>query len=160
MAKLGIDSAAYLNNGNWDNPDWSELDFISDLTENTDWDSAEIVIRRSLAKQGAKTVVDVGVSCKMLREPENPDYQSILNALRTRDTVDILILDGPIDEVGSEGVRFIAQVTKGGGSQNTSEALFRDIVFMPYPDADPAHSPQWADVGAGPNLTFTPITPD
>lgn len=158
MAKLGIDSVAYLNNGTWDTPDWSEMDFISDFTENSDWDNAEIIIRRSWVKQGAKTVIDLGISCKMLREPTNADYLTILNALRTRDTVDILVLDADITEVGAEGMRYIAQVHKGGGSQNTGEALFRDIVFVPYPDADLTHIPQWADVDAGPTVTYTPIT--
>jgi hypothetical protein len=164
---LGIDSVFYLNtniDGNnvpgWDSPTWSEVDAISDLQENTDWDVADIPIRRSLVKQGAKTMIDVGVSCKLLREPANAEYVILLNALRTRDVVDILVLDGPKDEVGSSGFRYIAQVVKGGGSQNTGDALYRDIVFMPYPDADTDRIPQWADVGAGPVLTFTPITPD
>ena len=163
--RLGIDSCAYLNTAAtpgtaWTTPTWAELDFISDLTENTDWDNAEIVIRRSLVKQGAKTVVDVGVQCKMLREPENPNYQIILNALRTRDTVDILILDGSIDDVGASGIRYIAQITKGGGSQNTGDALWRDIVFLPYPDPDPTHAPQWADVEVAGAIVLTPITPE
>lgn len=159
---LGIDSVFYLNtnNNDWNAPTWTEVDAISDLNENSDWDVADIPIRRSLVKQGAKTMIDVGVSCKLLREPANNEYQIILNALRTRDTVDILVLDGPIDEVGSAGFRYIAQVVKGGGSQNTQDALYRDIVFLPYPDADADRVPQWADVEAGPVLTFTPITPD
>src|SRR5690349_1038505 len=125
--KLGIDATAHLNTGNWDTPSWSEMDFISDLDEANDWDTAEIVIRRSLVKQGAKTIVDVGVSCKMLREQGNTTYDAIVNALRTRDTVDVLIIDGPI-EGPAEGVRYVAQVVKGGGSQNPADALFRDIV--------------------------------
>jgi len=149
---------AYINNGTWDTPDWYELDGISDFTENGDWDNAEIIIRRSWVKQGAKTVVDLSVSCKILREPTNPGYLSILNALRTRDTVDMLFLDADIATVGAEGARYIAQVHKGGGSQNTSEALFRDITFVPFPDADITHIPQWVDVSAGPTVTYTPVT--
>lgn len=160
--KLGIDSVAYLNTATlpaaWATPAWSPMDFISDLTENSDWDTAEVIIRRSWVKQGAKTVIDIGVSCKMLREPANPDYQKILDALRTRNTVDILILDASKDTVGAEGMRYIAQVTKGGGSQNTGDALFRDIVFHPFPDADPTHIPQWATVSTGGTMTLTPIT--
>jgi hypothetical protein len=158
--KLGIDATAWVNTATWDSPSWAEMDFIEDLDEATDWDVAEIKIRRSLVKQGAKTMVDIGVSAKMLREPDNSTYLRILNALRTRDTVDVMFLDGDIDEDGAEGIRYIAQVVSGGGSQNSSDALYRDIVFKPFPSADPDEVPQWASYTTTGGLDFTPITPE
>ena len=159
--KLGIDATAHIRvSGNWDTPTWLELDGVSDLDEACDWDKADVIIRRSLVKQGAKTTVDIGISCKILREPGNDGYDAIVAALRTRDTVDLLVLDGGIDQNGSEGVRYIAQVHKGGGSQNTGDALYRDIVFVPYPSADEDEVPQWASVTGSDGLSFTPITPD
>lgn len=154
MAKLGIDASMYLNTATpppaWTTPTWAELDGISDLTENCNWDVADIVIRRSLVKQGAKTIVDVGVSCKILREPLNALYTQILTALRSRTPVDVLILDASINSIGAEGVRYVAQVTQGGGSQGTGDALFRDLVFVPFPDGDATHVPQWANVSTTP----------
>ena len=162
MAKLGIDASMYLNTAAatpWTTPTWAELDGISDLTENCNWDVADIVIRRSLVKQGAKTIVDVGVSCKILREPANPLYVTILTALRLRTPADVLILDASINSIGAEGVRYMSQVTQGGGSQGTGDALFRDLVFVPFPDGDPTHVPEWANVAVGGTVTLTPIQP-
>lgn len=161
--KLGIDAVAYLNTAAsggtaWTTPTWTPLDFISDFAEKTDWDNAEVIIRRSWVKQGAKTVLDVGVTCKMLREPNNPNYAKIRAALWSRQTVDMLFLDAAKEVVGAEGVRYIAQVIKGGGSQNTNEALFRDIEFTPFPDPDPTHIPQWAQVAVAGTVVFTNIT--
>ena len=97
MAKLGIDASAYLNTATlpagWTTPTWAELDGISDLTESTKWDTAPIIIRRSLVKQGAKTVVDIGITCKILREPLNTLYVKILDAIRSRTPVDMMFLD-------------------------------------------------------------------
>jgi hypothetical protein len=162
MAKLGIDAVTYIDTATmpagWSTPTWAPADFISDLTEKSDWDHAEIIIRRSWVKQGAKTVVDVGVSCKMLREPSNPTYALFLAALRTKQPVDMLFLDASMSVVGAQGVRYMAQVIKGGGSQNTNEALWREIEFVPFPDGDPTHIPQWANVAVAGTVVFTPIT--
>lgn len=165
MAKLGIDSSAYANMATgspppWTTPEWVEADGISDFTENTDWDRSEIIIRRSLVKHNAKTVVDLDVSCKILREPDNPVYMRIRDALRTRAPIDMLFLDASIETAGAEGFRYMAQVTKGGGSQNTGDTLFRDIVFTPFPDGDATHVPQWADVEVAGTVVLTPITPE
>jgi hypothetical protein len=163
MAKLGIDAVLYIDTATmpagWATPTWAPADFISDLTEKTDWDHAEIVIRRSWVKQGAKTVVDVGVTCKMLREPTNATYMLFVAALRSKQAIDILILDASISVVGAQGIRYIAQVIKGGGSQNTNEALWREIEFVPFPDGDPTHIPQWAVVQTAGTVVLTPITP-
>lgn len=162
MGKLGIDAAAYVNTASttpWATPMWIECDGISDFTENTDWDRAEVIIRRAVVKQNIKTVVDLDISCKILREPANPVYLLILDALRTRTPIDMLFLDASIDTLGAEGFRYIAQVTKGGGSQNTGDALFRDIVFTPFPDGDNTHVPQWADVETAGTVVLSPITP-
>ena len=159
---LGIDAAAYINTATmpagWTTPVWSELDAISDLAEKCDWDHAEIIIRRSWVKQGAKTVVDVGVTFKVLREPSNTNYQKLITALRTKTPVDVMILDGDITAVNASGVRYMAQVIKGGGSQNTNEALWREMEFIPFPDGDATHVPAWAVVGPSGTVTFTNIT--
>jgi len=161
MAKLGLDAVAYLNTAtpppSWATPTWTPMDFISDLTEKTDWDNAEIIIRRSWIKQGAKTVVDVGVTCKMLREPGTAAYATIRKALWSRQVVDVMFLDASLATVGAEGVRYIAQVHKGGGSQNPNEALWREIDFVPFPDGDPTHLPSWAQVSVAGTAVFTPI---
>jgi hypothetical protein len=159
VAKLGINAVAYLNTAiTWTTPTWAALDFISDLAEKSDWDHAEIIIRRSWVKQGAKTVIDVGITCKMLREPGNVLYEQILDALRSRATVDMMFLDADLGTIGAEGIRYIAQVIKGGGTQNPNEALWRDIDFIPFPDGDPTHPPSWADVSTAGAAVFTSIT--
>jgi hypothetical protein len=84
----------------------------------------------------------------------------ILDAVRSRTPVDMMFLDASVNTIGAEGFRYMAQVTDGGGSQKPGDALYRDLIFVPFPDGDPTHIPEWANVAtvAG-TVVFTAIQP-
>ncbi len=155
MAKLGIDSVFYRNSASHGSPSWEACDGLSDFTPNENWTVADILIRRSRVKFGAKTELDIGFSGKLLKEPGDENYEAILDALRSPDgTLDLLILDGPIDVVGSVGIRADFQITTGTGSQNPGDVLYMDIAGVPYPTSN---APQYAEVGDGAVLAYTDI---
>ena len=153
--KQGIDASAYINVGTYNAPTWSELDLFSNVTPNGGWDAAEINIRRSLVKYGAKTNLDLGFTGKMLCDDSDANYVLMRQSwMSLTSTVDLLILDGPVTTVGSFGYRAEFQITAGGQDQPTTDVLYRDFAAVPYPTAN---KPKWAEVVAGPSVTFTDI---
>lgn len=154
--KHGVDASAYINtSGSFGSPAWSELDLFSDLTPNGGWDAAEINIRRSKVKYGAKTNLDIGFTGRMLCDSADANYLLLLAAWQSlTGTVDLLILDGPITTVGSFGYRAEFQITAGNQPQPTTDVLYREFAAVPYPTAN---IPKWAEVTAGPTVTFTDI---
>lgn len=155
MSKLGIEAVVYRNTGSYGSPTWSEVTRISDFTPNEKWDVAEIMIRLARVKFGAKTTLDIGFTGKLLRDDDDANYLAFVDAARSPDdVVDLLILDGPNDVVGSIGVRADYQITDNTGSQNPGDVLYMDLNGVPYPTAN---SPSFAEVEAGPTITYTAI---
>lgn len=139
--KAGIDASLYLNTGSYGAPTWVEADLFSQVTPNGGWDKADILIRRSHVKYGAKTVIDLGFSGKMLCDDADPNYQLFLAAWKGLNaTVDLLVLDGPLETSGSFGYRADFQITAGGQDQPVDDVLYRDFEAVPYPTAN---KPQW-----------------
>ncbi len=139
--KLGVEAFAYLNTNvdgdnipDNDSPTWTEITGVSDFTPNETWDVAEIIERGSRVKKGAKTTLDIGFTGKIRKNENSATFVAIREALRSPDNyVDLLILDGPIDEVGSVGIRADYQITDGGGSQNPGDVLYTEFKGVPYP---------------------------
>lgn len=156
MSKLGIEAVVYRNtSGDWNSPTWVACDLIQDFSPNEGWDVAEIVIRRSRVKMGAKTTLDISFTGKMLRDDSDSNYLAFLAAVRSPDaTLDLLILDGDKGVAGSNGVRALYQITSNTGSQNPADVLYMDLAGHPYPNAN---APEYASATGGGAITFTTI---
>lgn len=151
--KLGINCKAFRNTATYEAPTWSEMTNISDLTIAQSWDTADANARESRIKQALKTLFDVSVTGKFKKRPLDANYEAIMDALiGDPGIIDLLVLDGPIDEEGVRGWRFDAQVTTGGEDQGLTVALYEDITFMPNL-AD--HNPLAVRVDSGGGLTYS-----
>lgn len=146
---LGIEAKVYYRSGGtWGAPTWTEVDAISDFTPNETWDVAEILIRRSRVKHGAKTTLDLSFTGKLLIEPANAVYLEILETVRSPDdTIDLMILNGANDENGVVGVRGNYQLTSNSDSQNPGDVQYIQFNGQPYPVVDEA--PQYVEVAGG-----------
>ena len=148
MPKHGIDASIYLNTGTHGAAVWVEADLFGDVTPAGGWDKADIVTRRSRVKMGAKVMLDLGFTGKMLCEDDDTTYVAFRDAWQSLTaTVDLLVLDGPIDVAGSFGWRADYQITAGAQDQPTNDVLYRNFEAVVYPTENP---PVWVTTtGAG-----------
>ena len=154
--KQGIDAFFARNTGNWNTPTWSEIEIVADLTPEDGWDAAEIKTRQSPVKFGAKTMIGLGFTVRVLCDDTDAGYTAMLTAYRAKSaTMDCVVLDGSNTTNGSFGQRAMFQVTGGSQPQPVDDVLYREFKFVPYPD--PTNRPQFAEVVNG-TLTFTTIT--
>jgi hypothetical protein len=155
-AKHGIDAALYRNTATWGTPTWSEVLPVAELTPGGGWDAAEIKTRQSRVKFGAKVMLDIGFTLRMLCDDADANYTAIMTAFQSLTaTLDLLVLDGDITTVGSFGYRALFQVTAGDQPQPVDDVLYRTFKLVPYPDS--TNRPQYASITSGPATTLTTI---
>lgn len=134
--QLGILAKLYLNTGTYGTPTWAAVSLVGDLTVNAKWDVVEVLTRASRMKLKVKTMLDAGVSGKMLNSLDDTSYTTIANALNADTTLDFLALTAGNTTNGARGYRFDAQVTNGTQDQGTGAAIFDDFELIPVPSAN------------------------
>lgn len=155
-AKHGIDAFLGRNTATFGSPTWVELTCTVEVTPNGGWATADIKTRASRVMFGAKVGIDVGFTFRVLCDDSDAGYVALMTAYRSLTaTVDLICLDGPTTTVGSFGYRFIAQISEGAQEQPPDDVLYRSFKAVPYPQATDV--PQYAEVTAGPAITYTSI---
>lgn len=92
-------------------PTWGEVTNVRDLTRNKTKALADASIRGSEYRQQVGTLKDLSLDFQMVYDPDDADVIAYEEAYEDDSNVETLVLDGPIDTIGSKGVRFMAQVT-------------------------------------------------
>lgn len=129
----GKDFKLYLNvDDPYDNsPTWEEVTNVRDLTRNLEKNMADASIRGSSFRLQVGTLKDFSVEFQMVYDPDDEHYARIEEAFFNDDDLEFAILDGPIDENDSGGIRFMAQV----GNFTVNEALedvgLTDVTLVP-----------------------------
>lgn len=130
--KLGILARLYRNTGSYDTPIWTVMNGWSDAALRVAWDKADASTRDSRVKGGVKTQLDLGFTGKYKVSDDNAGYLALWGLTFNDDTIDLLILNGPIADNGVRGVRYDAQVYSAGEDQGLGVALFDEFTIDPY----------------------------
>lgn len=160
---LGINCKLfYQSGGTYAAPTWVEVDCVGDLQLSPVWDAAEVMTRASRVKMSEKTMMGIEVTTKMLaRFSGSTPYEYLRDAMLSDLRVDFLVINGVISgasaNIGAWGFRFHGQVFQAVESQNPGDRVQDDIVIRPCVPAVAAEIPKYAEVTAGPALTFTTI---
>lgn len=122
--RRGKDFKLYRNTDDpYDNsPTWGLVPNIRDLTRNFEKEMADASIRGSTFNLQVSTLKNFGLDFQMVYDTEDLDVEAFETCFFDDLLVECLALDGPIETVGSKGVRFMAEV----GNFTTNEAL-RDV---------------------------------
>lgn len=154
--RLGIDCCFYRNSAalgaGWATPTWNLVDGIKDGDFTSVFDMFENTIRRG---RGLKTYVPTTEEVEfsfMLTIPDkvlfgttnavsagNPDFddfRAIQTAKRTKQPLDVMILDGASNINGVEGVRMFVHIAEFSQPQGNSDGLMMNVKLKPaQPDA-------------------------
>ncbi|VTS01562.1 unnamed protein product [Gemmata massiliana] len=150
---LAINAKVYWRSGgSYGAPNWTEAAIIENFAVNPAWDQAETNSRASRIKLQAKSLLGLEFSGRMEKKPGNASYEAFMNALLTDDVIDLLVLDGPKEQVGVRGWRVDCQVFSANENQDLANALYPEITFMP---TSSDNAPKAVKVGPGPALTYS-----
>lgn len=145
---LGMDCVLYRNantDTDWyENPDWVAINNAKDVKLPLKKGQTDVSTRGSgkwRAKRG--TLRDAAVSWNMVFAPADAGFQAVRDAWLTDEPIELLVLSGPIDEVGSEGLRALFEIFDFERDESLENAVMVDVTAEPTYST---HAPTWLEV--------------
>jgi hypothetical protein len=123
--KLGMDAKLNRNTGSFASPTWNPIPNVKDLT-------------LSLA-----TLKDASLEFEMVWDTEDDDFTAIRNAFLNNTPVEMAVLDGAHNVVGSQGLRASFMVTSFTRNEPLEEAI---TVSVSMKVTYSANAPAWMTV--------------
>ncbi len=112
---IGQEMKVYGNTGTYAVPVWLEIKPIKDNTRADNKDEVEISDRESSVKKYRKGMRNLGLDFDLTYKPGNAGFAWLkgkYDAVGDAGHADILVLDGPVEDENSTGVRAPVEVTK------------------------------------------------
>lgn len=132
MSRLGLNAKTYRNTGTHESPTWTELTNIVDLTDGDEMEEADVTTRASGGfGEYEPTIRNLSLEFQMVNKAGDTDLAAIRTAYTTRAAIELLILEGPIAEVGVKGVRASYKVFSFAKGQELRNAQMIDVTLKP-----------------------------
>lgn len=137
-SRLGLNAKLYRNSGTYGSPTWVEFKNVVDLTDNDDMEEAEVTTRGSAGiAEFEPTIRTVSLEFQMVSKTGDTDLAAVRSAYSARTSLDMVALDGAIDEVGATGVRARFKVFSFKKGQELKGAQMIDVTMKPCGDTNP-----------------------
>lgn len=140
-ARLGLEGVLHRNAGSYGSPSWNEMPNVKDLTINLETAEADVTTRGNNGwRATVATLKDGTIEFQSVWDRDDDDLQAMFDAFLNRTSIEVLALDGPVSESGSEGLRATVMVTKFTKEEPLENAQMVSISLKPtYSD----HAPAW-----------------
>jgi hypothetical protein len=131
---LGKDGKLYRNSATYASPTWNEVSNVKDLVINAEDAEADVTRRASGGfRETVGTIRELSVEFNMVWDKDDTDLAAISTAWKARAAVEFLVLDGPEDVAGSEGVRATMRVASFPRNEELENAMEVPVVLKPTP---------------------------
>jgi predicted secreted protein len=138
---LGLEAKLYRNTGSHQNPTWTEIKNVKDLTLTIEKGEADVTTRAAGGwRQTVATLKEATVEFEMVWDPGDAGCQAIKDAFFNGTAIELAIMDGPLPPASgktSQGLRALFAVTKFGRNEPLEEALTVPISLKPTYGAVP-----------------------
>ena len=151
MSSIGFDGKIYRNTATYATPTWVEVTAFENVNVNFGFGQAESNSRDSQFERYKLGTAKAPVTARLKTKAGNADYEAIMDAFALGTVLDLLILDGSKDTVGSRGIRAEYHVFDNPQDQSMGTRLYNALQLLP---ADTDNPPKWAKVGTGPALQY------
>jgi hypothetical protein len=143
-AKLGMEAKLYRNTGTYEIPMWVELTNVKDLTLNLEKGEADVTTRANAGwKATAATLKEGSIEFEMVWDTADAGFTAIKDAWFNNATIEMAVLDGPIAQAGSQGLRASFAVINFSRKEPLEEAITVSVTIKPtYAE----HAPEWMTV--------------
>jgi hypothetical protein len=141
---LGQDAKLYRNTGTYASPTWNLVGNVKDLTFNLEKATADVTTRGNNGwRAEVATLKTASIEFGMVWAPGDEDFTAMKDSFLNNTTVDMLVLDGLVATVGSQGLRAEMMVEKFSRSENLEEALMVSVSMKPTYSSN---APTWFTV--------------
>ena len=139
--RIGIEGVLYRNAGTYESPDWVEIDNVGDLALALDKVESDVTIRRLKGWRGTRGVLkEAAIELQMVWDPADAGLTAMKIAHDSRQPIEVAVMDGPIDDPASEGLRATMEVLKFHRGEGKEDSMIVDVAIKP---TRAAHAPQW-----------------
>ena len=143
--RRGLDARLYRNTGTYELPVWAEISNAKDLTLNLEKGEADVTTR---ANEGWRATVgtlkDGSIEFEMVWDTEDAGFSALQSAYFDDTAIELAVMDGDIEEAGSQGLRASFVVTNFTRNEPLEEAMTVSVTLkIAYSD----NAPQWMTVG-------------
>ncbi len=144
MNRLGMEGKLYYNAGDYATPDWKELKNAKDVTLNLEKGEADVTTRGNAGwKATVGTLKEGSIEFEMVWDTEDAGFTALQNAWFGDTPVEMAVMDGPIAQTGSQGLRATMSVISFSRKEPLEEAMSVSVTIKPtYAE----HAPEWMKV--------------
>lgn len=139
--RRGMDGKLYRNTGTYAAPVWQEIGNVKDLTLNLEKGEADVTTRQNAGwRATVATLKEGSIEFSMIWDTSDPGFAAIKDAWFSNSPLEMAVLDGPVTQPGSQGLRASFAVIKFGREENLEEAMNVPVSLKPTYAANP---PEW-----------------
>lgn len=143
-AKLGLDAKLYRNTGTYATPTWNEIPNVRDLTLSLEAGEADVTTRGNNGwRASVATLKDGSIEFEMVWDTADDDFAAIRDAFLNNTSIELAVMDGPITQSGSQGLRATCMITGFSRNEALEEAITVSVTAKPTYAANP---PTWMTV--------------
>lgn len=128
---LGIDCKLYRNTATFGSPTWDEIDTVSDVSINGQWNRGDGSTRQSPVIMSGNTQLSLSISGRIRADLTNTDWESLWDAWKANSLIDVMALTGGSTTNDNTGVRFEADVVNFSQAQGLGDYVFNDFSLEP-----------------------------
>lgn len=151
----GVFAVFAINAGTANTPDWVTVAEVSDFKVNKSWRTTDTSTRISQLAMESRTLMEWSLSFKIKHQfndatGQEAGYSALYNNFIQAGSVnwlDMMVLDGPIGNVATRGIRFWGQVKQFDENQGVAENQFDDVTIVPMPARVIANNTQYGFPG-------------
>ena len=142
--RMGFEGKLFRNKGTYASPNWSEIANVGDLNLGLEKGEADVTIRAFKGWRATKGALkEATIEFQMVWDPADEDVQALLDGWLNDTPIEFAVMDGPITQAGSEGLRATMEVLKFSRGEGKEDAMLVDVAIKP---TYAAQEPQWMTV--------------
>lgn len=143
MTRIGLECKLFYNTGTYGSPTWVEAVNVRDLTMPLAKGEADTSRRGKKFRTRRGTLLDLSFDFNLIQEDGDAFRAALLDSVLNNTPIELLALDGDVDEVGSEGWRATCEIFKNDRTEALEDAVMYDYSAKP---TDSDNDPEWYEV--------------
>ena len=143
-SKLGLDCKLYRNDGTYEAPDWQEITCVKDVNLNLEKGEADVTTRANAGWKASRAALkEASIEFDLIWDTSDAGFAALHDAFFNGTSLEVAVMDGDIETIGSEGLRATVEVMKFPRSEPLEEAVTSSVALKP---TYAAHAPEWMKI--------------
>lgn len=144
--RRGMDAKLYRNSGSYESPNWQEITNVKDVTLTLESGEADVTTRANAGwRATVATLKEATIEFEMVWDTGDAGFTAIQSAFFANTFLEFAVMDGPIAEAGSQGLRATMSITNFSRSEPLEEAVSASVTAKVAYAENP---PEWLTVAA------------